>query len=100
MPTPKYLRAAEGGVYLSVRLQPRAGRTEIGAPHGDELRIRVTAPPHRGEANEALVRLLAYTLRCATSRVEIVRGAGTPQKRVLLHGFTEAEVAAALQVQS
>ena len=96
MPAPAYLRATEDGVLLTVRLQPRAGRSGIGAPHGDELRIRVTASPHRGEANEALVRLLAYALGCAPSRVEIVRGAGTRLKTVMLRGFHEQDVARAL----
>jgi uncharacterized protein (TIGR00251 family) len=93
---PGYLRATEGGVVLTVRLQPGAGRSEIGAAHGEALRVRVTAPPHRGAANEALVRLLAYKLRCAPSRIEIVAGAGAPRKRILLHGFTEPEVLRAL----
>jgi uncharacterized protein (TIGR00251 family) len=92
-----YLRAAEDGVVLAVRLQPGAGRTEIGAPWGDELRVRVTARPERGAANEALVRLLATRLRCAPNRVEIVRGAGSRQKQVLLRGLTEAEVRSALE---
>ena len=97
MSSTSYLRATDGGVLLTVRLQPRAGRSEIGAPHGDELRVRVTEPAHRGAANEALIRLLAYTLRCAPNRVEIVRGAGSRQKRILLHGFTEQEVLRALE---
>jgi uncharacterized protein (TIGR00251 family) len=97
MPTACYLRAIEGGVLLTVRLQPRAGRNEIGAPHGDALRVRVTAPPHRGAANEALLRLLAYTLQCAPSRVQLVRGAAASQKRILLHGFTEEEVLRGLE---
>lgn len=97
MPPTSYLRATEEGVLLTVRLQARAGRSEIGAPHGRELRVRVTAPPHRGAANEALVRLLAYTLRCAPHRVEIVRGAASRQKRILLHGFTEQEVLRAME---
>jgi uncharacterized protein len=94
---PPYLRDTDGGVLLAVRLQPGAGREGIGAPHGDELRIRVTAPPHRGEANEALIQLLAYTLQCAPRRVEIVRGAGSRQKTVRLDGFTVAEVEGALR---
>jgi uncharacterized protein (TIGR00251 family) len=97
MSTPSYLRATEGGVLLTVRLQPRAGRSGIGAPHGHELRVRVTAPPQRGAANEALLRLLAYTLRCAPNRVEIVYGAASPHKRIMLHGFTEQEVLRAMQ---
>ena len=43
------------------------------------------------------MRLLANRLRCAPNRVEIIRGAGSRQKRVLLHGFTEAEVRSALE---
>jgi uncharacterized protein (TIGR00251 family) len=93
----KYLRATDGGVLLAVRLQPGAGREGIGAPHGDELRIRVTAPAHRGEANAALLRLVAYTLRVAPSRVEIVRGAGSRQKTVRIEGLSFDEAAERLR---
>jgi uncharacterized protein len=92
-----YLRATEGGVLLAVRLQPGAGREGIGAPHGDELRIRVTAPAHRGEANAALLRLVAYTLRVAPSRVELVRGAGSRQKTVRIAGVTLEEASELLR---
>ncbi|HVH07866.1 MAG TPA: DUF167 domain-containing protein [Myxococcota bacterium] len=88
MAHPPYLRATDGGVLLAVRLQPGAGREGIGAPHGDELRIRVTAPAHRGEANQALIQLLASTLQCAPRRIEIVRGAGSRQKTVRIAGVT------------
>ena len=93
----KYLRETDGGVLLAVRLQPGAGREGIGAPHGDELRIRVTAPAHRGEANAALLRLVAYTLRVAPSRVEIVRGAGSRQKTVRIAGVSLDEAADSLR---
>ena len=51
-------REAERGAVektrLAVRLSPRAARTEIGGFEGDELRVRVTAPPVDGRANAAL----------------------------------------------
>jgi len=73
---------------LSVKLQPRASANEICTPPGDELKIKVTAPPVDAAANEALVALLAERLDCARSRVELVRGHKSRHKIVKLHGFT------------
>jgi uncharacterized protein len=87
-----FLRAQPDGALLSVKLQPRASSNEIGEPLGDELRIKVTAPPVDAAANEALVRLLADRLDCARGRVELVRGFKSRHKVVKLHGFTPEEV--------
>jgi uncharacterized protein (TIGR00251 family) len=87
-----YLRAQPDGTLLSVKLQPRASINEIGEPLGDELRIKVTAPPVDAAANEALVQLLADRLDCACGRVELVRGYKSRHKVVKLHGFTPQEV--------
>jgi uncharacterized protein len=94
MSMPNFLRVQSDGVLLSVKLQPRAAANEI-VPHhgvGDELRIRVTAPPVDAAANEALVRLLVERLDCARSSVELVRGHKSRHKVVRLHGFKPAEV--------
>lgn len=71
---PHFLREEADGVLLSIKLQPRASANEIGEPLGDELKIKVTAPPVDSAANEALVEFLADKLHCARNRVEIVRG--------------------------
>ena len=93
MPLPNYLRAQPDAVLLSVKLQPRASANEIAGPMGDELRIKVTAPPVDAAANEALVRLLADVLDCSRSRVELVRGQTSRHKLVRLRGFNAEEVA-------
>ena len=59
---------------LSVRLTPRAARDEIGSFEGETLRVRVTAPPVDGRANEALTRLLASKLGVPRSDVRVVGG--------------------------
>ncbi len=84
------------GVLLSVKLQPRASANEIGEPLGDELKIKVTAPPVDSAANEALLEFLAEKLDCARNRVEIVRGHKSRHKIVKLHGFKAEEVRALL----
>jgi uncharacterized protein (TIGR00251 family) len=84
------------GVLLSVKLQPRASRNEIGEPLGNELRIKVTAPPVDAAANAALVDLLAERLHCSKRRVELVRGHTSRHKQIKLHGFTGTDVLGAL----
>jgi hypothetical protein len=90
---PNFLRAQPDGALLAVKLQPRASANEIVPPGGagDELRIRVSAPPVDAAANEALIRLLAERLDCARGRVELVRGHKSRHKIVKLHGFTPEE---------
>lgn len=93
---PNYLRAQADSTLLAVKLQPRASASEIGAALGDELRIKVTAPPVDAAANQALVELLSETLDCSRGRVELIRGQTSRHKTLKLHGFTPGEVLAKL----
>jgi hypothetical protein len=88
----KFLRAHADGVLLSVKLQPRASKNEIGAQLGSELKIKVTAPPVDAAANEALVKFLAKKLDCPRRRVELIRGHTSRHKTILLHGLKPENV--------
>jgi len=57
-----------------------------------ELVVRVTAPPVDGQANEAVVRLLAKRLKVGRRSVTIVQGVHSRRKVVEIRGLTEAEV--------
>ena len=92
MPPATFLRETSGGTLLSVKLQPRASKNEICAPLGDELKIKVTAPPVDAAANHALVEFLADQLDCSRGRVELIRGHTSRHKTILLHGFKPEEV--------
>ena len=92
MPIPNFLRETSGGVLLSVKLKPRASKNEIGEPLGEELKIKVTAPPVDAAANQALIELLADTLDCPRGRVELIRGQTSRHKTIKLHGFTPEAV--------
>lgn len=83
-----FLRETQGGVFLAVKLQPRASKNEIGEPLGEELKIKVTAPPVDAAANQALVELLADTLACSKGQVALVRGHTSRHKTILLSGLT------------
>ena len=92
MTLPPFLRVQPDGVHLSVKLQPRASRNEIGEALGTELRIKVTAPPVDAAANEALVKLLADQLDCARNRIELVRGHTSRHKVIKLYGLAAEDI--------
>jgi len=92
MPPASFLQETAGGTLLSVKLQPRASKNEIGPPLGDELKIKVTAPPVDAAANQALLELLAVKLGCSRGKVELLRGQTSRHKTILLHGFKVSDV--------
>ena len=92
MTMPPFLRVQPDGVLLSVKLQPRASADEIGEALGNELRIKVTAPPVDAAANEALIKLLAQQLHCPRNRVDLVRGYTSRHKTIKLYGLAAEDV--------
>ena len=85
------IEGVPGGVLLQVHLQPRASRNEIAGRHGDALKIRITAPPVEGAANEALIRFLAERLGVGVRAVEITAGTSSRRKTLRILGVTQAE---------
>lgn len=87
------LRETAEGVYLALKLQPRASRNQVQGLHGNELKLSVTAPPVDSAANSALVEFLAEILGLSRSAVQLVRGQTSRHKTVFLAGARAAEVA-------
>lgn len=81
-----------GGVQFEVRLQPRASSSGVVGSHGTALKVRVTAPPVDGAANEMLVKVLAGTFGIPARAITILSGATSRTKLVRLAGVTEAVV--------
>ncbi len=82
---------AQTGVTLSVRIQPRASKNELVRLENGGLKIRLTAPPVDGAANEALVRFLADRFSVAKSQVELVSGHTSRDKIVRVSGVSSAD---------
>ena len=93
---PPFLKAVSEGVYLSVKVQPRASKNAIGEVQGKELKVRITAPPVDSAANHALVDFLAETLGCPRGAIRIVRGQTSRHKQILITGMPATEVAGRL----
>ena len=82
------LRANSGGVDLRLKVAPRAARNGIGGlladtDGGARLKISVTAAPDSGEANKAVIQLLAKDWRLPKSSLSIATGAA--ERRKVLH---------------
>lgn len=79
-------RVSGDAVCFSVRLQPRSSRNEIIGVQGVSLKVRVTAPPVEGMANEALIDLLSRSLRTSRRNVCIVSGLSSRNKMIEVRG--------------
>lgn len=71
---------------LAVHIQPRAARDEIVGFHGGRLKIRITAPPVDGKANQHLIGLLADIFQVPKRDVVLLSGASGREKRFRIKG--------------
>ena len=79
-------------VTLSIKVVPRSGKNQIDGKEGDEVKIRLNAPPVDGKANQALVKFLAASLRVSQRQVEIVAGISSRHKIVRITGVTAEQI--------
>ncbi len=93
-------KAVQESALLAVRIQPRASKNEIIPMEGGAFKIRLTAPPVDGAANEALIKFLSDVLGIAKSRVEIISGQTLREKRIRINGMSEAAVRRLLNIES
>lgn len=91
-----FVRATADGVTLDVLVQPRASRARLGPIHGDRVKLAVTAPPVDGEANAAVIELVAKALGVARGAVAVTAGHSSRRKTVTIRGVDAARVAAAI----
>jgi uncharacterized protein (TIGR00251 family) len=83
--------AAADGIVLTVRLTPKGGRDSIdGIEETSDgrpvLKVRVRAAPSDGDANDALVRLIAKTVGVPPRAVNLVTGHTARLKRLKIDG--------------
>lgn len=83
-------------VRVAIKAVPGARSDEIVGPLGDRLKVRVSAPPEGGRANEAICALLARALGVRQQDVEVVSGHGRAEKVVEVRGASESAVRALL----
>ena len=98
------LRPCAEGVLVALKVTPKSGADRIEGLIGDgdgvRLRLRVTAPPEKGKANEAVMKLLAKAWGVPKSSLSIASGETAPLKMLLAAGdpvALEAKIATHLR---
>ncbi len=67
---------------LNLRVQPRASADGFAEELGEQIKVRITAPPVDGKANAHLIAFLARTFKVAKTDISIVAGKSGRNKRV------------------
>ena len=88
------IRETKKGLTFDIHVTPHASRAEIVSIRDGALKVRVTAPPVEGAANEACIKLLAGELGLKKSQIEISSGMKSRTKTVMVRniGKTALEV--------
>ena len=77
---------------LELAVMPRAAADQVGPYREGVLRVRVTRQPADGEANRAVLRLVARALGIGPSRLRLVSGERGRRKRVVVNGMDAREL--------
>lgn len=91
--------AGNGGsreAVIRIRLTPRSSGNEVLGLEDGVFRVKVTAPPVEGKANQALIAFLAKALGISKGKLDMVSGEKSRDKTIRIRGMTRQEVQKAL----
>jgi uncharacterized protein len=77
---------------IAFHCQPGAKKTELCGEHDGRLKIRLSAPPLEGKANDALILWLSKTLKVKQSSVVLIAGDLSRLKRVIVTGISPESI--------
>jgi hypothetical protein len=93
----RFVSTAREGTLLNIHVSPGAKSTSVEGLYGEgAIKLKVAAPPVGGKANAEVERFLSKLLGVPRSDVNIIRGASSRDKTVLVRGTTRAETHEAL----
>ena len=80
-----YIKKTNDGYILNLKVVPNAKKSEIIGQYENYLKIKITAQPIEGKANEAIIKFLAKYLDIPKSKIEIISGEKAKIKQVKLY---------------
>ena len=92
------ITSANRGTAFPVKVITRASKTEVAGVSEGMVKIRLTAAPTDGKANDQLIDFLADQLHVAKTAIEIVAGQNDSKKMISINGLSNAEVEARLKL--
>jgi hypothetical protein len=86
------IRETEEGVIFNVQVLPKSSKPAVAGIHNDALKVKVTAPPVDGRANEACLEVLAGWLGVRASQISILSGHHSRRKTVAVAGLKKKDI--------
>ncbi len=80
-------RKTKGGITVEVKVEPRSSRKGIAGVMDNLLKVKLTAPPVGGEANEQLIEVISEATGVRKSEIRIIRGHSSKKKVVEIRGI-------------
>jgi uncharacterized protein (TIGR00251 family) len=77
---------------IKVYLQPKSSKNEMAGPYRDGIKVKVTAPPIEGKANEFLIRFLAKEFGISPSSIEMIKGQHAREKILKMSADVDQEL--------
>ena len=83
------IQEVDGGVVFAAKIVPgSSGQTRICGLVDGMLKVKVSAAPERGKANQCLLKFLAKQLGVKKNTVSIITGKTNPVKHVQVLGIS------------
>jgi len=86
------LKESKKGLTFDIQVIPHASRAEIVCIQDGAFKVKVTAPPVEGAANEACIKLLAGEMGLKKSQMEISSGTKSRRKTVMVRNINKMEL--------
>ncbi len=81
-------KKTKNGITLEVKVEPRSSQKCIaGVMDGRIIKVKLTAPPVEGSANEQLIEVLAEELGVKKAQISVIRGHAAKLKIVEIRGL-------------
>jgi len=90
------IQKSDEGLRIEVKVQPRSSRNQISGVQDGVLKVKLTAPPVEGEANQALINFLARLLKVPRKNIVLIRGETARNKLIEIRGLSKEELQQAL----
>jgi len=84
------IKISSDGIAFWVLVQPRTSKKGVVGIHQDALKVKLTAPPVEGAANEQCLEVLAKALARPKSTLSIVNGQTSRRKQILVRAKSGA----------
>ena len=79
----------ENSLNIQVQIQPRSSKDQIIGIHNGRLKIKISAPPVDGKANQNLIEFIAKAFGVSKSKIEIVKGRTSKLKTLKISGIDQ-----------